>query len=230
MNVSVFLTLLVAITIGQAASVAGQDSEPAKQIEEYKKKVEDLQKRVTEAEAALKTEVPARQKTEVALPKKRETPHTWDGWWREGLREVLWPILRLLGIAGILLFAVLKLDFTSVLKGEQWSERTILALAIVLTFCGAVLLSLPESIPQELKEIVLVVLGFYFGSSRGDRERVERAPALANTPETNQSEAAGTPATKQPAASITGETNQPGGAGTSETTQPTPAMPPEAKQ
>ena len=187
----VCLVFLVAISLGHPGVVKGQaptgsTTDAQRKVDDLQKKVEDFQKRAEKAEAAateadqkLKAEVAARQKAEAqaALAKRKETPSTWEGWWREGLREVVWPIARLLGIGGILLLVVLKLDLTSVLRKDQWSERAIVALAIVLTFCGAVLLSLPESVPQELKEIVLVVLGFYFGSSRGDRRPDDRTGA-----------------------------------------------------
>ena len=174
--------LLVALSTGHPGVVAGQApivsvADAQTQVDELQRKVEDLQRKVqsasaqaTEADQRLKMEVAARQNAEAqaALAKRKETPPTWQQWWREGLREVVWPIIRLLGIAGILAIVVIKLELTEVLRKDHWNERTVLALVIVFTFCGAVLLSLPESVPQEMKEIVLVVLGFYFGSSTGD--------------------------------------------------------------
>jgi hypothetical protein len=119
-------------------------------------------------EQKLKEEQATRQKVEAALAdaKKQQPATQWLGW----EIEIVAPLLRFGIMVGVLWFLLRWIDLPSLLQKEAWSERTILALTVVFTFCAAALISLPKSIPAELKDVALVVIAFYFGASRAGRE------------------------------------------------------------
>jgi len=87
--------------------------------------------------------------------------------------DVWAPIIRLAAIVFILGALIWFLDLPSVMRAEAWSERTIMAFAIVFTYCAAALMG-ANDIVTVLKDVALVVIGFYFGASKGSRE--EQAP------------------------------------------------------
>lgn len=82
-------------------------------------------------------------------------------------------------------------------KGEFWTDRTVLALIVVFSFCTAALMDVAGSVLSTLKEVTLLVTGFYFGSGKGRDEQRERT-ALPNPPAptatTHTAEPATTPA------------------------------------
>lgn len=96
------------------------------------------------------------------------------------IRDVSPPLIRFAVI--VLLFGLLFyfMDLKSVMRRDVWSERTIVAFAIIFTYCAAALMG-ADDILGFLKDVTLVVIGFYFGSAKGGRE--EQAPAKKeNTP------------------------------------------------
>ncbi len=85
-------------------------------------------------------------------------------------QTVLAPLARFAGIALILYLVILGLNLKNILLPGAWSERTIIALAIVLTFCAVLLLDVRGEILSVAKDVALIVLGFYFGASKGSQE------------------------------------------------------------
>ncbi len=81
--------------------------------------------------------------------------------------NVLGPVARFAGIMFVLGILIVSLNLRSVLKARAWSERTIIALAIVVTFCAAVFLGVPDDVFKVVKDLTLIVIGFYFGASTG---------------------------------------------------------------
>ncbi|HQR16171.1 MAG TPA: hypothetical protein PKW52_13360 [Nitrospira sp.] len=79
--------------------------------------------------------------------------------------DVLMPVVRLAAVLGILLIFLLMLKLPEVLRRQAWTEKTVLAFSVVFTFCTAALMGANES-AQFVKELALVVIGFYFGSSK----------------------------------------------------------------
>lgn len=87
-------------------------------------------------------------------------------------------MVRFACIALILGALIGFLDLKSVLPGS-WSERTIIAFTVVLTFCAILLLGTHDETLKVAKEIALIVIGFYFGASKGSQEE---KPIVARPP------------------------------------------------
>jgi len=51
--------------------------------------------------------------------------------------EILFPLLRLLGIAVILGALLWWIDLPELMKGETWTDRTVIALIIIFSFAAA---------------------------------------------------------------------------------------------
>jgi hypothetical protein len=87
--------------------------------------------------------------------------------------EVWFPILRFLGIAaviGLLLWSIHLRDF---LKDDAWPARTVIALVLVFSFAAATLINVDEKALTALKDVTLIVVGFYFGAAKaaGQKEK-----------------------------------------------------------
>jgi hypothetical protein len=171
--VVIILSLLTPISV--AVSYADAQAPVPQKIEEIQAKLQQeeaarksAESSVAAMEQKLKEEQATRQKVETALAGARKQPPTtqWLGW----DVEVFAPLLRFGIMVGVLWLLLSWIDLPSLLQKEAWSERTILALTVVFTFCAATLISLPKSIPAELKDVALVVIAFYFGASRAGRE------------------------------------------------------------
>jgi hypothetical protein len=145
-------------------TVAGSATPPASQPQGDQAKAE-LKTEQAKGEAPKSDSA----KTEV---KKDSAAFAWDS-------NVWAPLVRLAGIVAIFGVLLWFLDLPSVLRSESWSERTILALAIIFTYCAAMLMGASEVV-SPLKDDVLVVIGFYFGASKGSRE--EQPPARKEPP------------------------------------------------
>ena len=111
--------------------------------------------------------------------------------------DVWAPLVRLAGIAVILGALIWFLDLPSVLRPELWSERTIVAFAIIFTYCAAALMG-ANNILGLFKDVALVVIGFYFGSSKGSGEGQPR-PQPASVPGPQPAPAPPHPAPPNPA-------------------------------
>lgn len=99
--------------------------------------------------------------------------------------DVWAPIARLAGIALIFGLLIRCLDLPAVLRPESWSERTILAFAVIFTYCAAALMGAARELAI-LKDVALLTLGFYFGSSKGGREAVAASGPSADPPPTRK--------------------------------------------
>ena len=78
------------------------------------------------------------------------------------------PILKPVVLLVIATAVVLRLQLWTLIK--DWSDRSVIALSLIFTFC---LMSIadPTAIKDSgLKEVVLIVVGFYFGVAHGRRE------------------------------------------------------------
>jgi hypothetical protein len=124
----------------------------------------------TEAAKPEKTKDQSKPELKKAEPTPAATPQSKFTSWEA---DVWAPIIRLAAIVFILGALIWFLDLPSVMRAEAWSERTIMAFAIVFTYCAAALMG-ANDIVTVLKDVALVVIGFYFGASKGSRE--EQAP------------------------------------------------------
>jgi hypothetical protein len=170
--------LVILSLIFVTVSYAGAQAPMAPKIEEIQVKLqqEEVARRKAESSLAameqkLKEEQATRQKVENALAeaKKQQPAAQYLGLEAEVVPALIRFVI-MVGVVGVLWLLLRWIDLPSLLQKEAWSERTILALTVVFTFCAAALISLPRSIPAELKDIALVVIAFYFGASRVGRE------------------------------------------------------------
>jgi hypothetical protein len=84
--------------------------------------------------------------------------------------ENVWiPLIRFGGMAVIIGALMWVLNLPSVLGKEVWTERTIIAFAIVFTYCASALMGAMDVLAT-LKDVALLTLGFYFGSAKGNRD------------------------------------------------------------
>ena len=90
------------------------------------------------------------------------------------IRDVIIPVLRLGLALAVLLIFVIKLELPAILRRQVWTEKTVLAFSIVFTFCAAALMGAEDSVKM-VKDLALVVIGFYFGSAKSKQdESIER--------------------------------------------------------
>ena len=84
--------------------------------------------------------------------------------------DVAKPALELLLIFGVLIWAW-QSSFRGRITGLnlQWDSRTLIGVVLIVTFCVATLLS--ASAAGLLKDVVLVVVGFYFGSRESESKQ-----------------------------------------------------------
>lgn len=95
--------------------------------------------------------------------------------------DVLGPLARFGGVVLVLVLLIWWMGLPNLLKGEFWTDRTVLALIVMFSFCTAALMDVAGGVLSTLKEVTLLVIGFYFGSGKGRDEQRERT-ALPNPP------------------------------------------------
>ena len=110
-----------------------------------------------ETKGSAKAHKPAQQ-TETTTSAINATP-TWTS-------EVYFPLIRLTGIAIILGVLLWWIDLPELMKAETWTDRTVIALIIIFSFAAATLINVSEKALTALKDITLIVIGFYFGAAR----------------------------------------------------------------
>jgi hypothetical protein len=79
---------------------------------------------------------------------------------------VVVPLVRLAVVALVLALLIGYLQLPEYFKNAAWDDRTLLALGVILTFCVAALMNTSNAVLSVLKDVVLVVVGFYFGASK----------------------------------------------------------------
>jgi len=87
--------------------------------------------------------------------------------------EVWFPILRFLGIGAIIGLLLWTIHLREFLKDDAWPARTVIALILVFSFAAATLVNVDEKALTALKDVTLIVVGFYFGAAHaaGQKEK-----------------------------------------------------------
>ena len=88
--------------------------------------------------------------------------------------EVWFPIIRLFGIAVIIGLLLWFIDLPHFLSREAWTDRTVIALILVLSFAAATMINVNDKALTALKDVTLIVVGFYFGSAHGAAQQKEK--------------------------------------------------------
>lgn len=83
--------------------------------------------------------------------------------------RTLAPVVKLAAVVDVIGVALTFMDLPSVIRQQDWNERTVLAFSIVFTFCAVVMLQLPTEPTTAIKDVALTVIGF---SSVRSRRRV----------------------------------------------------------
>jgi Na+/H+ antiporter NhaB len=88
--------------------------------------------------------------------------------------EVWFPVIRLFGIAVIIGLLLWFIDLPAFLKGDAWTDRTVIALILVFSFAAATMINVDDKALTALKDVTLIVVGFYFGSAKVAAEQKEK--------------------------------------------------------
>jgi hypothetical protein len=88
--------------------------------------------------------------------------------------EVGFPIARFFGIAVIIGVLLWFIDLPAFLKGDAWPARTVIALILVFSFAAATMINVDDKALTALKDVTLIVVGFYFGAAKAAGQEKEK--------------------------------------------------------
>jgi hypothetical protein len=88
--------------------------------------------------------------------------------------EVWFPIIRFFGIAVIIGLLLWFIDLPTFLKGDAWPARTVIALILVFSFAAATMVNVEDKALTALKDVTLIVVGFYFGAAKAAGQQNEK--------------------------------------------------------
>ena len=88
--------------------------------------------------------------------------------------EVWFPILRFLGVAVVIGLLLWFIHLPTFLKGDAWPARTVIALILVFSFAAATMINVEDKALTALKDVTLIVVGFYFGAAKAAEQRKEK--------------------------------------------------------
>lgn len=74
-------------------------------------------------------------------------------------------------IIGVLLWFI---DLPAFLKGDAWLTRTVITLVLVFSFAAATMTNVDEKALTALKDVTLMVVGFYFGAAKAAGQQKEK--------------------------------------------------------
>lgn len=87
--------------------------------------------------------------------------------------EVWFPIIRFFGIAVIIGLLLWFIDLPKFLRGDAWPARTVIALILVFSFAAATMVNVDDKALTALKDVTLIVVGFYFGAAKAAGQQNE---------------------------------------------------------
>ena len=88
--------------------------------------------------------------------------------------EVWFPIIRFFGVAVIIGLLLRFIDLPAFLKGDAWPARTVIALILVFGFAAATMINVDDKALTALKDVTLIVVGFYFGAAKAAEHPKEK--------------------------------------------------------
>jgi hypothetical protein len=88
--------------------------------------------------------------------------------------EVWFPILRFLGVAVVIGLLLWFIHLPTFLKGDAWPARTVIALILVFSFAAATMINVEDKALTALKDVTLIVVGFYFGAAKAAGREKEK--------------------------------------------------------
>lgn len=88
--------------------------------------------------------------------------------------EVWFPILRFLGVAVVIGLLLWFIHLPTFLKGDAWPARTVIALILVFSFAAATMINVEDKALTALKDVTLIVVGFYFGAAKAAGQQEEK--------------------------------------------------------
>ncbi len=74
-------------------------------------------------------------------------------------------------IIGLLLWFI---DLPRFLEGDAWPARTVIALILVFSFAAATMINVDDKALTALKDVTLIVVGFYFGAAKAAGQEKEK--------------------------------------------------------
>ena len=88
--------------------------------------------------------------------------------------EVWFPIIRFFGVAVIIGLLLRFMDLPTFLQGDAWPARTVIALILVFAFAAATMINVDDKALTALKDVTLIVVGFYFGAAKAAEHPKEK--------------------------------------------------------
>lgn len=85
--------------------------------------------------------------------------------------QVWFPLIRLFGIATIIGVLLWFIDLPKFMDRQAWTDRTIVALILVFSFAAATMINVDDKSLTALKDVTLIVVGFYFGSAKAEGQK-----------------------------------------------------------
>jgi hypothetical protein len=73
-------------------------------------------------------------------------------------------------VIGLLLWFI---HLPTFLKGDAWPARTVIALILVFSFAAATMINVEDKALTALKDVTLIVVGFYFGAAKAAGQQKE---------------------------------------------------------
>jgi len=104
------------------------------------------------------------------------TDQTWNS-------QVWFPLIRLFGIAAIIGLLLWFIDLPKFMDRQAWTDRTIVALILVFSFAASTMINVDDKSLTALKDVTLIVVGFYFGAAKVERQKETDGAEQTKNPE-----------------------------------------------
>ena len=110
-------------------------------------------------------------------PKDAVALQTIDKGWNS---QVWFPLIRLIGIAAVIGVLLWFIDLPKFMDRQAWTDRTIVALILVFSFAAASMIDVNEKALTALKDVTLIVVGFYFGAAKSEGQKETKSVEKTN--------------------------------------------------
>jgi hypothetical protein len=130
-----------------------------------------------EARLTSTTAQEANSKEKERKPRDAVASQTVDKNWNS---QVWFPLIRLFGIAAIIGVLLWFIDLPKFMDRQAWTDRTIVALILVFSFAAASMIDVDEKALTALKDVTLIVVGFYFGAAKSEGQKETKSVEKTN--------------------------------------------------